>query len=164
MAIYTVHEPSMRRRGRERGPERFRLVRDGFYVWAFLLTPFWLIWHRLWLAFLGYALIIAGATYGMHSVGAPRATVTALGVLLSLLIALEGGTLRRWGLRRRRWRELGVVSAPDRESAERRFFDGWSAHEPASRTQPLFTSGAAGHRAAAQPDVLGLFPEPGTQR
>ena len=30
---------------------RFRFVRDGFHVWAFLLAPFWMLRHRLWLEF-----------------------------------------------------------------------------------------------------------------
>ncbi len=42
-------------------PERFVFVRDGFHVWAFMLTPLWLLAHRLWLAFIiyvvGYGLV-----------------------------------------------------------------------------------------------------------
>jgi len=26
--------------------------RDGFFVWAFIFGPLWLLWHRLWLALL----------------------------------------------------------------------------------------------------------------
>ena len=41
MAIYTVHKPPMKRT--EPDPERFKFVRDGFYFWAFLLGPVWMM-------------------------------------------------------------------------------------------------------------------------
>jgi hypothetical protein len=49
MPIYTVHEPPLRIAGASADPVRFVFVRDGFYAWAFLLTPFWMLWYRLWL-------------------------------------------------------------------------------------------------------------------
>ena len=39
MPIYTVHEPPLRASETTPNPDRFVLVRDGFYFWAFLLTP-----------------------------------------------------------------------------------------------------------------------------
>ena len=36
-------------RERHADPERFVFVRDGFYFWAFLLGPVWMLWRRLWL-------------------------------------------------------------------------------------------------------------------
>ena len=53
MPTFTVHD---RRRARAEAvdrPERFVFVRDGFYFWAFVLAPLWLLLHRLWLALLG---------------------------------------------------------------------------------------------------------------
>ena len=49
MSVYTVHEPPLRAAEASPDPERFVFVRDGFYFWAFLLTPLWMLWHRLWL-------------------------------------------------------------------------------------------------------------------
>ena len=57
MAIYTVHEPPLKRDETEPDPDRFVFVRDGFYFWAFLLTPLWMLRHRLWLVLVCYALI-----------------------------------------------------------------------------------------------------------
>jgi len=57
MAVYTVHEPPMKAEQSQPDPERFVFVRDGFSFWAFLLPPLWMLWHRLWLMFLGYVIV-----------------------------------------------------------------------------------------------------------
>ena len=49
MAVYTVHEPLPRKDEASADPERFAFVRDGFYFWAFVLGPLWMLWRRLWL-------------------------------------------------------------------------------------------------------------------
>ena len=54
MAVYTVHEPLPRKNEAAADPERFTFVRDGFYFWAFLLGPLWMLWRRLWLVTLIY--------------------------------------------------------------------------------------------------------------
>ena len=50
MAVYTVHEPPLKRYETDADPERFVFVRDGFSFWAFLLGPLWMLRHRMWLA------------------------------------------------------------------------------------------------------------------
>ena len=60
MSIYTVYEPPLRGHESAPDPERFVFVRDGFSIWAFLLAPLWMLRHRLWLAFLGYVIIVVG--------------------------------------------------------------------------------------------------------
>ncbi len=62
MPVYTVHEPPLKAGEASADPERFVFVRDGFAFWAFLLMPLWLIAKRLWLALLGYVLLIAAIT------------------------------------------------------------------------------------------------------
>lgn len=168
MAIYTVHEPPAKRRESRQGPERFRFVRDGFYFWAFVLAPFWMLWRRLFLVFIGYVLLSAALSAALYFADAPRPAMFAAQALLSLLVGLEAGSLRRWTLRRRGWRDLGVVSAEGVEAAERRFFDAWNG-EPsapgAASTQPAPTSFLAGARPlTSSSGVIGLFPEPGAPR
>jgi hypothetical protein len=168
MAVYTVHEPPLLRGTFAPDPERFVFVRDGFYFWAFLLTPLWLIWNRLWLVLLIYLVVIVGVGQAMHAAGVdPGARLLVL-VLVSFLIGLEAGTLRRFTLARRGFRNVGLASGSNMETAERRFFDDWTA---AGQDKP---SGSAGHRAPAlppspppafqTPPIVGLFPEPGTSR
>ena len=57
--------------------------------------------------------------------------MTALvGVLISLLVGLEAGTLRRFTFERRGWENVGIVCRPMLEDAERRFFDAWIREPP----------------------------------
>lgn len=167
MSVYTVHEPPRRGADALAEAERFVFVRDGFYWWAFLLTPFWMLRHRLWLVLVIYLVVIAALDAVLHRVGAAAFVITVVGVLISLLVGFEAGTLRRFMLRRRGWKNLGIVSGDDLEDAERRFFDSWirnvSARGAASpnASVPAPPPGSAGPEASG---VIGLFPEPGAQR
>src|ERR1700731_1553568 len=60
MATYTVHEPPRPSGNTIADADRFAFVRDGFYGWAFLLGPLWMIRHRLWLVLLIYAAVLVG--------------------------------------------------------------------------------------------------------
>ena len=82
MTVYTVHEPPMQ--AADADPERFRFVRDGFSLWAFLLTPLWMLCHRLWLVFAFYVGVVVGSDLEtaerrfFDTWVAPRATVTPI--------------------------------------------------------------------------------------
>lgn len=160
MPIYTVHAPPSEP-GFMPDPERFVFVRDGFHFWAFLLTPLWMIWRRLWLVLILYLLVLIVLQIALQLIEVAPTTHTLVGLLLSLLIGFEAGTLRRWTLNRNRWTELGVVSAPDREAAERRFFDVWlrQAARKAAPEVPL-ASPPHPYSVPASSDIVGLFPEP----
>jgi hypothetical protein len=170
MSIYTVHEPPLRAADDLAEPDRFAFVRDGFHVWAFLLTPLWMLWHRLWLVLLCYVLFSAALDIVLAVVGASAAVVALVDVLVMLLIGLEAGTLRRLTLRRRGWRDIGIVSGEDREDAERRFFDSWARSSPpqpgtpAAPTPPAVAPRPAQSVSLGATGVIGLFPEPGAQR
>jgi hypothetical protein len=166
MFIYTVHEPPLRAAGVSADPARFVFVRDGFYVWAFLLTPFWMLWHRLWLVLISYIVVSAALDGGLRFVGASAAAITLVGVLISLLIGLEASALRRFTLTRRRWRNAGLVSGYDLEDAERRFFDTWVSRAPTRSDPPPTTmaSAATFTHSSDTSGVIGLFPEPGAER
>ena len=160
MAIYTVHEPSSKSDRFPADPSRFVFVRDGFYFWAFLLGPLWMLRHRLWLVLIGYLLLTAALQAGLNFIGASLAAMVIASGLLAFLIGLEAATLRRFGLARRRWRIIGVVAGDDLEAAERRFFDAWLL-----RADRDFASAPFSHALrATAPGVIGLFPEPGTTR
>jgi hypothetical protein len=174
MSVYTVHEPPLRAADALADPERFVFVRDGFYAWAFLLTPLWMLWHRLWLVFVGYVVLSAVLDSALRLAGASALAITLVGLLISLLIGLEAATLQRLTLRRRGWRNVGVVSGDDVEDAERRFFDAWVRRAPARSGPPSATTPSAPAATFAPPfaaapasdatGVIGLFPEPGAQR
>jgi len=168
MSIYTVHQPPLDSGAAAAEPYRFVFVRDGFSWWAFLLTPFWMLRHRLWLALVVYVLISAAVDVGLRALGASVFPMVLAGLLISLLAGLEAGTLRRFKLTCRRWRNIGVVTGDDLEDAERRFFDAWirqtSARRPPSPPSAPPSGAAAPAPPAAPSGVIGLFPEPGAHR
>ncbi|MEX1083828.1 MAG: DUF2628 domain-containing protein, partial [Xanthobacteraceae bacterium] len=126
MSVYTVHEPPPRKQETSAAPDRFVFVRDGFYFWAFLLGPLWMLWRRLWLVTVFYFVVIVALEAAMWAVQAPEAARVIIGLLMAVLIGFEAGTLRRWTLARRGWKNAGVVVADDLETAERRFFAAWT--------------------------------------
>jgi Protein of unknown function (DUF2628) len=168
MSIYTVHQP-LDPGAAAAEPYRFVFVRDGFSWWAFLLTPFWMLRHRLWLALAIYLLVSAALDAVLRALGASVLTLVLAGLLISLLAGLEASTLRRFKLARRHWRNIGVVTGDDLEDAERRFFDAWIRRAPVRRPASPTSASASGSAAPAAPPptpsgVIGLFPEPGAQR
>jgi Protein of unknown function (DUF2628) len=164
MSVYTVHEPPLRGADALAEAERFIFVRDGFYWWAFLLTPFWMLRHRLWLVLAIYLVVIAGLDTALYSVGASAFVIACVGALISLLVGFEASTLRRFTLRRRRWSNVGIVSGDDLEDAERRFFDIWIRDASARSVTPSNPPPPSALPASGRPEtsgVIGLFPEPG---
>jgi hypothetical protein len=173
MPVYTVHAPVTN--GVDlRASDRFAFVRDGFHFWAGLLGPLWLAWHRLWLALLGWIVVIAAIDVGVARLGADPGTIFLANVLIAVLMGFEAASLQRWTLSRRNWRQLDIVVADDEETAERRFFDRWTAKQRVLNDQAAVDRGAPPptrdipgqpfSRPLPQNDIIGLFPEPGASR
>ena len=163
MAVYTVHEPLPRKNEASADPERFTFVRDGFYFWAFLLGPLWMLWRRLWLVTLIYFVVSIGVQIGLWALDAPSIVTFVVWFLLALLIGFEAGTLRRWTLTRRGWKNLGVVVGEDLETAERRFFASWTPRKPAIPPTPT-AQPPGGFSRPGDGQIIGLFPQPGAPR
>jgi hypothetical protein len=159
MAVYTVHEPPLKPYEQASDPERFEFVRDGFSFWAFLFGPLWMLRHRMWLVLVGYVGVSAALELIFSLLDTGSSARVVAGLLLALLVGVESATLRRFTLGRRSWINLGVIVADDLEAAERRFFDVWVKSGGAA---PRTTEQS--RQAAAAPDVIGLFPQPGTRR
>jgi len=165
MAVYTVHQPPLKKYEAAPDPVRFAFVRDGFSFWAFLFGPLWMLRHQMWLVLLGYIVIATAMQAGLRLVGASNGSAVFAGFMLALLIGMEAGTLRRFTLGRRRWRNVGTIVGSDRETVERRFFDSWVRGEAHAPVAPTATPAAPAQRgASATPDVIGLFPQPGAHR
>jgi hypothetical protein len=177
MPVYTVHAPVADGTEVRSAADRFVFVRDGFHFWAFVFGPLWLIVHRLWLALLGYIAISAASAVTLSLLYAGAGTRFAVTLLIALLVGFEAASLWRWTLSRRKWRQLDIVVADDEETAERRFFDRWTASQRAfSNDQPAVDRGAppptrdvpgqAFSRPPPPPhnDIIGLFPQPGASR
>jgi hypothetical protein len=172
MPTFTVHAPPPRKGETASNPERFAFVRDGFHFWAFLLAPFWLLRYRLWLAFIGYAIVYVAVEVVLTVMRAPDSVQFVVGVLIALLMGLEAPSLRRWTLTRRGWTPLGFVVGDDAEMAERRFYAAWAERAPPAQAVPPKPPAPAVPVYAAPArrgppsgnDVIGLFPEPGGSR
>jgi uncharacterized protein DUF2628 len=176
MPVYTVHGPTTGDAAIA-AADRFAFARDGFHFWAAVLGPVWLLWHRLWLALIGWIVVITAVNFGMSALGAGGGARFLANLLLALLMGFEAASLRRWTLSHRNWRQLDIVVADDEEAAERRFFDRWTAKQRAQvndqmavdRGAPPPTRDIPGRPFSKPPplprsDIIGLFPEPGGQR
>jgi hypothetical protein len=164
MAVYTVHEPLPRKDEASTDPERFAFVRDGFYFWAFVFGPLWMLWRRLWLVTLIYFAITIAMQIGLWALGVSEGATFGIWFLLALLIGFEAGTLRRWTLTRRGWKNLGVVVGDNLESAERRFFAGWNPQNHQAVFVPPHMQSPAWTARPNDNHIVGLFPQPGAPR
>ncbi len=169
MAVYTVHQPPVKKYETSPDPEQFVFVRDGFSFWAFLFGPLWMLRHRMWLVLLGYVVLVVAMSFAMRTFGASGSAKLFAGFLVAILIGIEAGTLRRFTLARRRWKNIGVIVGDDRDSAERRFYDSWSKGEtltttPVQSTMPPASATPVPRPLAGTPEVIGLFPQPGAPR
>jgi hypothetical protein len=176
MPVYTVHAPAVTDASIV-ATDRFAFVRDGFHFWAMVFGPLWLLSHRLWLALIGWIAALAMVDFGMKALGAGGMAVLLANFLIALLMGFEAASLRRWTLSRRSWRQLDIVVADDEESAERRFFDRWTARQRGlvndqwaiDRGAPPPTRNVPGQPFSKPPPIpqggiIGLFPEPGGSR
>ncbi len=165
MPTFTVHEPPPRKNESVSSPERFVFVRDGFYFWAFVLAPVWLLVHRLWLTLIGFFILTGALNFTLYLIGAPPGVKFLASFLIALLIGFEAATLWRWTLTRRGWKAVGFIVGEDAEMAERRFYAVWAnrADSDAALPEPKYATPVL--RGAPSPsDVIGLFPEPGAPR
>lgn len=175
MPVYTVHAPIAN--GADfAATDKFAFVRDGFHFWAAVFGVIWLAWHRLWLALIGWIVVLIAVDVGLPALGVGRGSVFAVNVLLALLLGFEAASLQRWTLSRRKWRQLDIVVADDEESAERRFFDRWTGKQrfgadplAVDRGAPPPTRDIPGQAFSKPPPlphgaIIGLFPEPGGSR
>ena len=176
MPVYTVHAP-VNNGADLAATDKFTFVRDGFHFWAMVASALWLLWHRLWLALIGWIAVNVAICFGLYKLGVGSGTILLALVLIAVLMGLEAATLQRWTLSRRKWRQLDIVVADDEEAAERRFFERWTARQrgltndqwAVDRGGPPPTRNIPGQPFSKPPPmpqggIIGLFPEPGGSR
>jgi hypothetical protein len=171
MPVYTVHAP-LASGADLRATDRFVFVRDGFHLWAAVFGVLWLAWHRLWLALIGWLILVAAVDAILLGSGIGGGTVLSVDTVLALLLGFEASSLERWTLSRGNWRQLDIVVGDDRDSAERRFFDRWSLRRGGydqmtdRGAPPPVRDYPSSHSPPPLPhaSIIGLFPEPGGGR
>lgn len=182
MRVYTVHEPPESAGARL---DRITFVKEGF-CWPALFVPFfWLLWHRMWWALLGWMIVGVGlSVVGNLMPGSPasgalmsgvEAIITVISILFAFWFALEANAFRRWSLDQKGWAMLGVAAGRDREEAEQSFFRahltpnggpassqgrGVGARVAASRTPAHVPRVPNTPSSAANEPAFGLFPRP----
>ncbi|MDI1267332.1 MAG: DUF2628 domain-containing protein [bacterium] len=176
MPVYTVHAPVAHAADLS-AADKFVFVRDGFHFWAAAISVIWLIWHRLWLVLIGWVAFTIALQFGMAALGVGRNAMLVVDLLIAVLMGFEAASLQRWTLSRRKWRQVDIVVGDDTESAERRFFDRWTARQrgfandqyAVDRGGPPPTRHVPSQSFSKPPPVpqggiIGLFPEPGGSR
>lgn len=169
MPVFTVHAPVRAGAVDTAATDRFVFVRDGFHLWAALFGALWFAVHRLWLALLGYLVIVLALAFGLWALKVGSDVRTMVMLLVALLTGFEASSLWRWTLSRGKWRQLDMVVADSRETAERRFFDRWAAGRTTGEggsvdrgePPPVRPAAAVG---GADGEIMGLFPQPGAGR
>src|SRR2546430_14171252 len=107
MPIYTGHAPVLTKADLA-ASDRFAFVRDGFHFWAALAAPIWLVWHRLWLALIGWIGVVVGLDAAMAALGAGPTAIFLGNVPIAPLTRFEAGGPRRRTLSRRHWRQFDI--------------------------------------------------------
>ena len=160
MRAYTVHAPP----DEPAAPESFTFVKDGI-SWPALFVPIpWILWHRLWLALMGYIIFVLVLMWTARLVG--ESAVAILAVLGAVLLALEGNNIRRLSLGSRGWHEMGSSFGQNLDEAEIRYFEKWTkAGTGIGSAERRETIARAAYPRPEQHDrsdepIFGLFPEP----
>jgi hypothetical protein len=102
MRLYTVHA----------APDDLILVREKVSIVAMIAPLPWLLWHRCWIAALGYGLLVLAV-----GLVASAAVGAWIGLAVHLLIGVSAQDIRRWTLARQGRPAIAVVAGRDRESA-----------------------------------------------
>jgi hypothetical protein len=119
LRVYTIHHDPV-----SVGLESdFVVVKEGFSWPAFVFTALWALWHGMWLAFI--VLVVAGIAldFAVQLVAADNVSSLAIGLGYALFVGFGANDWRRWTLARRGKALMGVVAAPDGETALHRYVD-----------------------------------------
>ena len=123
MRIYTVHEKSDLPREGAGAADEAVPVKEGFCWPAFILSPLWALWHRLWLAAIIFFLANTVLSQLLVSFGANEAARGAASLALAMIIGWTANDFRRRKLNKRGFRERAVVIAGNKESALQRYME-----------------------------------------
>lgn len=153
MTTYSVYLPSSLAHTRVNLAEKSRVVPDRFSWSGFFVPILWLLFNRLWLNAILLVAVEAGLAVLASRVGLPTGLSFGIGLVLMMMVGLEG---RRWlcaALERRGYRLITIVQADSDDEA---------LHQSLARCHEgeLETRNPQGTRAPQSRGVIGLFPGP----
>jgi hypothetical protein len=123
MLTYTVHRKlELMREDQLESDKALVFIKDGFSWWAFLAPIIWLLWHRLWLAALGYVAVMVVFSFVGYALSFTDGVSAIAGLLINAFVGLEANNWRRSALGKRGLQEVADVIADDAEEASYRFF------------------------------------------
>lgn len=159
LKTFVVYEPGNPRAAES--AERAVFVREKFSWTAFFFAPLWLLFNRLWLAFVLFCSAEILIACGLYLLGLRGPAGLAALLLPPLIVAFEGAQLKRFRLQRKDYRETDVVTASDLESAERRYFERRKSSVAArAKFAPPARPATLPKAQRAENSILGLFPAP----
>ena len=171
MPSWFVFEPAKTASGTLEAADKSVFVKDGFSLGAFLVTPVWLLWRKMWLVFLAWLALQVAIAVLTSVLSLDQRAAAIVSLLVSLCFALEANALRSWTMRRQGWRFTGIASGHSLDEAEQRHFEGRPLASPVAPNQPApgqHTSStefpgpwsSSVGQSGGSPGVLGVFPEP----
>jgi uncharacterized protein DUF2628 len=159
LKTFVVYEPESTRAADSM--DRAVFVREKFSWTAFFFAPVWLLFKRLWLAFVLFCAAETLIACGLYLAGLRGPAALAALLLPPLVVAFEGAQLQRFRLQQKDYRETDVVIANDLESAERRYFERRKSSAPArAKSVPPAKPATLSRAPRAENSILGLFPTP----
>lgn len=157
MAFYTVMIPPPGSGGAREEIEQARLFPETLTWPAFVLTGLWLLYKRLWLASIVFAIVWGALFYAQSQFGLNGLSAALVQTTIGFYLALEGQNLIVRKLARQGWRLADVVEARDLAEAERRYFERALAGETSPARSPISVPQRQPQQGPVP--VIGLFPE-----
>jgi len=151
MTTYSVYLPSSLAYTRANLAEKSRVIPDRFSWGGFLVPLLWLLLNRLWLNALILFAVEIGLAFGASRLGVPPGVSFGIGLILMLMVGLEG---RGWlcaALERRGYRLVTIVQAETDDEALHQSLDACHENETITYNNP-------NTRTPKSRGVIGLFP------
>lgn len=144
MKTFSIYEPPKAASDRLDRAESLVFVKEGFTWTAMAFAPVWMLFNRLWLAFLAYLAALILIRTGAWAFNIGPATMNLAIIALHVLIGFEADSIKRLTLEWQGWNWAGTVAGRSASECERRFFDDWLPRQPMIRPETLSGPGSLG--------------------
>jgi hypothetical protein len=163
MRVWTIHDPNPAAAPSASRANDIVIVKDGFAWWALFFPLIWLLVQRLWRWALLYVVLSIALYFLLRLFPVGGTGTFLLYLLLHLWVAFDGNDMRRRRLLGRGYAEVARLPGRNRDAVERAFFERWLPTDDAAAPPP---SVPPRHPPPPpnDPQVVGLFPEPGGTR